>query len=193
MAASVKLLDPRVTEGSNLVRYPFTFLAHFDFEKECIVETDSSDNVSAGVLSQYGDDGLLHPVAFFSRKHSPQEINYEIYDKELLAIIRSFEEWRPMLEGAGLPVKILTDHRNLVYFMSTKQLSRRQARWSEFLSRFNFVIQYRPGKLGAKPDALTRRSGDLPKEGDGRLQQMVQTVFVRVLLNAMIMSCNKRG
>ena len=61
--------------------------------------------------------------------------------------------------------------------MSTKQLSRRQARWSEFLSRFNFVIQYRPGKLGAKPDALTRRSGDLPKEGDGRLQQMVQTVL----------------
>ena len=50
-------------------------LAHFDFEKECIVETDASDNVSAGVLSQYGDDGLLHPVAFFSRKHSPQEIN----------------------------------------------------------------------------------------------------------------------
>ena len=152
-------------------------LAHFDFEKECILETDSSDNVSAGVLSQYGDDGLLHPVAFFSRKHSPQEINYEIYDKELLAIIKSFEEWRPMLEGAGLPVKILTDHRNLQYFMSTKQLSRRQARWSEFLSRFNFVIHYRPGKLGAKPDALTRRSGDLPKEGDGRLQQMVQTVL----------------
>ena len=50
--------------------------------------------------------------------------------------------------------------------MSTKLLSRRQARWSEFLSRFNFKIVYRPGKAGAKPDALTRRSGDLPKEGD---------------------------
>ena len=152
-------------------------LAHFDFEKECILETDSSDNVFAEILSQYGDDGLLHPVVFFSCKYSPQEINYEIYNKELLAIIKSFEEWRPMLEGVGLPVKILTDHRNLQYFMSTKQLSRRQAHWSEFFSRFNFVIQYRPGKLGAKPDALTRRSGDLPKEGDSCLQQMVQTVL----------------
>ena len=117
-------------------------LAHFDFEKECIFETNSSDNISAEILSQYGDDGLLHPVAFFSRKHSPQEINYEIYDKKLLAIIKFFEEWRPMLERAGLSVKILTNHKNLQYFMSTKQLSRRQACWSEFLSCFNFVIQY---------------------------------------------------
>ena len=153
-------------------------LAHFDYEKECIVETDASDNVSAGVLSQYSsEDGKLYPVAFFSRKHSPQEINYKIYDKELLAIIKTFEEWRPMLEEAGLSIKIFTDHRNLQYFMTTKQLSRRQARWSEYLSRFNFIIQFRPGKLGGKPNALTRRSGDLPKEGDERIKQMQQTVL----------------
>ena len=76
---------------------------------------------------------------------------------------------RPMLEGAGLPVKIFTNYRNLQYFIFTKQLSCRQACWSEFLLRFNFVIQYQPGKLGAKPDALTRRSGDLPKKRDGHL------------------------
>ena len=56
--------------------------------------------------------------------------------------MKSFEEWRPILKGAGLFIKILTDYRNLQYFMSTKQLSRRQARWSKFLLRFNFVIQY---------------------------------------------------
>ncbi|PHH49893.1 Retrotransposon-derived protein PEG10 [Ceratocystis fimbriata CBS 114723] len=72
------------------------------------------------------------------------ECNYEIYDKELLAIIRCFEEWRPKLEGAPSPVKVITNHQNLEYFMSTKQLNRRQARWSEFLSRFNFHIVYRP-------------------------------------------------
>ena len=120
---------------------------------------------------------MLHPVVFFFRKRLPQEINYEIYNKELLAIIKSFKEWRLMLEGAGLPVKILTNHRNLQYFMSTKQLSCRQARWSEFFSRFNFVIQYRLGKLGVKPDISTRRSRDLPKKGDGRLQQIVQIVL----------------
>ncbi|KAG0158110.1 hypothetical protein PDIDSM_5623 [Penicillium digitatum] len=65
--------------------------------------------------------------------------------------------WRPELEGTPSPVKVITDHRNLEYFTTTKLLNRRQARWSEFLSRFNFKITYRPGKQGAKPDALTRR------------------------------------
>lgn len=108
-------------------------------------------------------------MAFFLKKHSATECNYEIYDKELLAIVRCFEEWRPELEGTPSPVRVITDHRNLEYFTITKLLNRRQARWSEFLSRFNFKITYRPGKQGAKPDALTRRSEDLPKEGDERL------------------------
>ena len=92
---------------------------HFDFEKKCIFETNSSDNVSEGILFQYKEDGLLHLMVFFSYIHLPQEINYEIYNKELLAIIKFFEEWRLMLEGARLPIKIFTDHRNLQYFMST--------------------------------------------------------------------------
>ena len=144
-------------------------LRHFDYDREVVVETDVSDYVSAGVLFQYDDEGTLHPVAFYSKKHSPAECNYEIYDKELLAIVRVFEEWRPHLEGSSHPVQVLSNHKNLEYFMSTKLLNRRQARWSEFLSRFNFKILYRPGKQGAKPDALTRRSEDLPKEGDKRL------------------------
>lgn len=152
-------------------------LKPFDWTKDVIVETDASDYVSAGVLSQYGDEGTLHPVAFFSKKHSVTECNYEIYDKELLAIIRCFEEWRPELEGTSSPIKVITDHRNLEYFMTTKLLNRRQARWSEFLSRFNFKIHYRPGRQGAKPDALTRRSEDLPKEGDERLSHQSQTVL----------------
>ena len=128
-----------------LLKQHFTtalILAHFNYKGECIVETDASDDVSAGVLSQYSDDRKLHPVAFFSQKHSPRDINYKIYDKKLLAIIKAFEEWQSMLERVGLLIKILTDHRNLQYFMTTKQLSRCQARWSEYLSRFNFVIQF---------------------------------------------------
>ncbi len=75
------------------------------------------------------------------------------------------------------PIKVLSDHRNLEYFMSTKSLNRRQACWSKFLSRFNFVITYRPSKAGAKPDALTRRSGDLPKKEDERLLHLSQTIL----------------
>ena len=64
------------------------------------------------------------------------------------------------------PIRVLSDHKNLEYFMSTKLLSCHRAHWSEFLSQFNFRIIYWPGKAGRKPDALTRWSGDLPKEGD---------------------------
>ena len=89
-----------------------------------IVETDASDCVSVGVLSQYGDDGLLHPVAFFSKKHSPVECNFEIHDKELMAIIRCFGEWWAELQSTVNPIQVL----NLEYFMSNKLLGRRQAR-----------------------------------------------------------------
>ena len=152
-------------------------LRHFDHDSEIIVKTDALDYVSAGILSQYDDEGILHPVAFFSRKHSPAECNYEIYDKELMAIVRCFEEWRPELEGVLHPIQVLSDYGNLEYFMSTKLLNRRQTRWAEFLSRFNFKIVYCPGKAGGKPDALTRRSEDLPEGGDERLQHMEQTVL----------------
>jgi hypothetical protein len=142
-------------------------LAHFDPSKETWVETDASDYVTAAILSQFDDKGVLRPVAFLSSKMTPAECNYEIYDKELLAIVRAFEEWRPELSGTATTVQVISDHKNLEYFMSTKQLNRRQARWAEFLSEFNFKITYRPGAQGAKPDSLTRRGDDLPDPTDG--------------------------
>jgi hypothetical protein len=78
-----------------LLKQAFTtapVLRYFDYDKDIIMETDASNYVSAGVLSQYDDDGILHPVAFFSKKHSLAEYNYEIYDKELMVIVRAFEE-----------------------------------------------------------------------------------------------------
>ena len=141
-------------------------LMHFVIEKEIIVKTDASDYVSAGIMLQYNDNGVLHPVAYFSKKYLPAEYNYEIYDKELMGIMRCFKEWRRELKSTPQPIRVLLGHKNLEYSISTKLLSRREAHWSEFLLRFNFKIVYRLGKAGAKPDALTRRSGDLPKEGD---------------------------
>lgn len=113
-------------------------LAHFDYDKPITLESDSSDYDSAGVLSQPDSQNTLRPVAYFSKTMSPAECNCEIYDKELLAIIRCFEEWRPELQGSRYPIQVITDHRNLEYLMDTKSLNCRQARWSEFLSRFNF-------------------------------------------------------
>jgi len=69
-------------------------LAHFDPQKPVIVETDASDFALRAILSQRDHENRLHPVAFHSRKFSPAEINYEIHDKELLAIVDSFKHWR---------------------------------------------------------------------------------------------------
>ena len=161
-------------------------LAHFNPDLETWVETDASDYVVAAILSQRDLQGVLRPVAYLSKKMSPQECNYEIYDKELLAIVRAFEEWHPELAGTPVedPIKILSDHRNLEYFMTTKQLNRRQARWAEFLSEFNFLITYRPGKQGTKPDSLTRRSQDLPLGiGDARNKFQHQVLLKQVHLD----------
>lgn len=133
---------------------------HFDWNQPARLETDASDRGTGGVLLQPDHTGNWKPVAFFSRKMSPAESNYEIYDKELLAIVQAFEEWRPELEGSPEPIEVITDHKALEYFMKSRLLSRRQARWSEFLSRFNFRICYRPGSQNTPADALSRPHGE---------------------------------
>ena len=141
-------------------------LSHWIPDAQIIVETDASDYAIASILSVTHPDKEIHPMAFHSRTLGPSELNYDVHDKELLAIFESFRIWRHYLEGPTLPVDVITDHKNLEYFSTTKLLTRRQARWSEYLSAFNFVLRFRPGKLGTKPDALTRRWDVYPKEGD---------------------------
>jgi len=100
------------------------------------------------------------------------ELNYDTHDKELLAIFEAFWNWRHYLEGSASPIDVVMDHKNLKYFSTSKVLSRWQARWSEFLSQFNLVIHFSPGKVGAKPDALTRQWDVYPKEGDSGYAQV---------------------
>jgi hypothetical protein len=151
----------------DLLKRAFTeapVLAHFNPESPIVLECDASDYAMAGIISQQDSLGEIHPIAFFSRSMQPAELNYDIYDKELLAIVECFRVWRPYLEGSRYTIQVYTDHNNLQYFTTTKQLSRRQARWSEKLSSFDYIINYRPGRLGGKPDALTRRSDVYPKK-----------------------------
>ena len=155
---------------------------HFDLDKECTVETDASDYVFAAVLSQPDHEGTLRPVAFMPCQHLPAECNYEIYDKELMAIIRTFEERRLEFEGSPEPINVICDYKNLEYFMSSKRLSRCQARWNEFLSRLNFKISYKPGPQ-CKADALTRKSQDLPTDSNPCQDYMQQVVLKPKNLN----------
>jgi hypothetical protein len=162
----------------------------YDWKLKSIVEVDASNWASGGCLSQMGPDGELRPVAYFSAKHSPQECNYDIYDKELLAIIKALEEWRPELEGSEEPFEIVTDHKNLQTFATTKQLSPRHMRWSEFLSRFNFRIVYKPGTLNTRPDALSRKPEDVPhSETDDRLKARKRALISPAKFDATMLNC----
>jgi hypothetical protein len=153
--------NPTAQAAFDTLKMAFTFapiLIHPDPAKPFIMETNASDFALGAILSQFGIDGLLHPVAFYSRKLTSAEINYQVYDKELLAIITAFEQWRPYLAGAQHRVQVLTDHKNLLYFTTTRTLNCRQARWSIFLADFDFEIQYQPGTQQGKVDALSRCS-----------------------------------
>jgi len=138
---------------------------HFDHDREVILETHASDYVSARVLSQYDDEGVIHPVADFSKKESLARCNYDIYDKECMAIIKGCEEWRPECEGAAYPLMLITDHKNLEYYMTKKILNPRQIQWSESMTIFDHEMVDRPGKSDGKPDAVSKKAGDLPDWG----------------------------
>jgi len=153
-----------------------------------IVETDASDYTIAGILSIVCPDSEIRPVAFYSRTLTPPELNYDTHDKELLAIHEAFRTWQHYLEGSSKPVDVVTDHKNLEYFATTKLLSHHQACWSEFLHQFNMIICFHPGKLGAKPDSLTRRWDVYPKEGDKDCAQVNPHNFCPVFTSEQLAS-----
>ncbi|KAK3517134.1 hypothetical protein QTP86_003981 [Hemibagrus guttatus] len=146
--------NPAATQAFDKLKTALTtapLLVHPNPELPFIVEVDAS------VLSQQqGNPRKLHPCAFFSRKLSLAEVNYDIGNRELLAIKLALEEWRHWLEGAKYPFIVLTDHKNLEYLRAAKRLNPRQARWALFFTRFHFTISYRPGSKNIKADTLSR-------------------------------------
>jgi len=148
------------------------------------IEADSSYFTTGAVLSQQSpEDNKWHPIAFLSKSLSPVERTYEIHDKEMLAIVRVLEEWRHFVEGAEHRCEIWTDHKNLQYSMTAKKLNRRQARWSQLLARFNFIMHHHPGKSMGKMDTLSRRSdhGTGSKDNDNMVLLTPNFFAVRAL------------
>src|SRR6266446_9224917 len=92
--------------------------------------------------------------------------NYQIHNKEMLAIMRALEEWRHFLEGSDQKFEIHTDHKNLSYFQEAHKLNRHQARWSLYLSRFDFVLTHKPGRQMGRPDTLSRQADHLKGADD---------------------------
>jgi hypothetical protein len=119
------------------------------------LETDASD-LAMGATWLQKHDGKWHPVAYYSRKFSGAEERYDVHDKELLAIVDSLKHWRIYSESSS-DLEVFTDHKNLVYFTTTKVLNRKQIRWSEELGHHQIRITYTPGKDNGRADALSRR------------------------------------
>ena len=121
------------------------------------MEVNVSDYIMEGVLSIECADGRWRPVAFLSKSLNETERNYEIYDKDILVVIRELENWRHLLEGAKYKFEVWTDHKNLEYFMKAQKLNRRQAYWALYLSRFNFTLKHVLGTKMGKADGLSRQ------------------------------------
>ncbi|GBE77221.1 Transposon Tf2-6 polyprotein [Sparassis crispa] len=151
-----------------------------DKAKPFIVESDASKFATGAVLRQADINGDLHPCAYISQTLNPAERNYEIYDRELLGIIRALTEWRHYLEGSPHPVEVRSDHKNLTYFRTAQKLNRRQARWSLKLSQFDLHLIHVPGTQMIQSDALSRRNGLDDSESDNEDRVLLpNTLFVR--------------
>jgi hypothetical protein len=135
-------------------------LRHFDPTRPLTLQTDVSDYAIGAVCSQPNDLGILLPLGYFSRKLKEAELNYDVHDKELLAIVDGLNKWSTYCKSTHHTITILSDPKNLEYWHMKKDLNLRQARWGEQLANYDFVITYRPGKLAGKPDILSRESGD---------------------------------
>ena len=130
------------------------------------------------VLSQEGDTPtpslakfkkpVTHPVVFFSATFTPTKWNYDIYERELLAVMKSLAHWRPYLGWTKFPFTIITDHANLQYWKSPKNLNRWIARWHANLQEYDYEILYVPGKTNTPPDVLSRPPGADKGETDNK-------------------------
>ncbi len=151
----------------NIFKKVFTFkiiLHHYNSDHKIVIEINASNYVFKDIFFQYDENEILHSLTYFLKKHNSVEYNYEIYDKKLMIIVCAFKKWWSKLEDFIYSVEMIMNHKNLKYFMSTKQLSHHQVHWSKFLFKFNYYIAYHFNKINDKLNALTRRSKDLSKK-----------------------------
>jgi hypothetical protein len=161
------------------LKEPFTtapIRTHYSPDCQCIVETDASDFALGAVISQKSSNDKLYPIGYQLRKFFPAEINYEIYDQELLGVVDSFKIWRKYLEGGLLPVLVYTDYQNLEYFTTTNVFNRQQAHRAQELAGIDFKICYSPRSQNGKPDAISQRWEDRPPKA-GSEEQPIETVL----------------
>ena len=125
-----------------------------DFSKPFILDTDASATGLGAVLSQVGDDGREHVVAFGSRALSKPERQYCVTRRELLAVVHFLQHFRPYLLGHQFQLR--TDHGSLMWLRNFREPEGQMARWLERMQEYDFTVVHRPGRKHCNADALSR-------------------------------------
>lgn len=152
-----------------------------DIQKPFFLETDASLVATGAVLYQLNDEGQHQPCSFISNALEPAQQRYEIFDRELLAIVRALKTWRHYLLHNSHTTTIWTDNENLTRFKSFRKLTPRQVRWQNLLSMYNILLQHKPGTQLISADMLSRRPDHIKAEDP--IQSMFPTAkFIGNLL-----------
>jgi len=143
------------------------------YDKPFVVHTDASAYGVGAILLQAGEINpknplkpRLHPIAYYSATFTPTERNYDIYERELLAVIKALQNWRPHLLHTTHPFTLITDHANLTFWKHPRKVNRRVARWFAELQDYDFEIKHAPGKTHTAADFLSRPFTDDKGEQD---------------------------
>jgi hypothetical protein len=168
-------LKHRITEEP-ILRQP-------QMDQQFELEVDASGYALGAVLMQRQEDGKRHPVGFYSTTLNDAERNYDIYDLELLAVVKSLENWRTYLAGSPHKVIVFTDHMNLQYWRDPHKISRRVARQVLRLAEYDIELRHIPGKTNGRADALSRLPNYNQGEDDNEdVVVLPENLFVRLSL-----------
>ena len=159
-----------------------------DLSASFAIATDTSKHASGAILLQTDPNGDWHPCSYLSQSFSPAKRNNDIYDRELLMVIRTLKSWCHYLHSSPFPVQVFTDHKNLIYFRQLQSLNCRQAQWLIDLADFDLKMIHVPGKLLAGPDALSRRPDLLPSEDadNNGVTLLPPSLFVNIIDMALL-------
>ena len=146
------------------------------------MEVDASGFAVGAVLLQKKPDGKKHPIAYYSSTLNAAERNYDIYDLELLAIVKGLDNWRPLLAGSPHKIIVHSDHQNLLYWREPQKISRRVAREVLMLSDYDIEIRHVKGSANGRADALSRRPDyDQGTEDNTNVTVLPDSIFVRTI------------
>ena len=153
-----------------------------DHDKPFFLEVDASQYALGTVLSQRNERGKLQPVGYFSKTLIPAEHNYDVYDRELLALVRALENWRHLLLGAKHQVEVFTDHEGLTKYRHAQKISRRVACYLPVLWEYNILIKHRAGSANKVADALSWPPGtDEGSEDNQDVVVLLDHLFAHVV------------